>query len=118
MIHLKETWEPTLEDFNAFAKVSGDDNPIHVDPEFSATSAFGRTVSHGMLIYTKLWGLLRKHHPEARQVSQSTMFPAPTFTGEPVPLEVRETERDLLALQAMRVSDGTVVFRAETRIAR
>src|SRR5688500_2787 len=43
-------------EFDLFARISGDNNPIHVDPEFSARTRFGRTVSHGMLLYTVLWG--------------------------------------------------------------
>jgi acyl dehydratase len=41
----------TQAEFDAFARLSGDDNPIHVDPEFSARTRFGRTVAHGMLLY-------------------------------------------------------------------
>ena len=40
----------TQEDFDRFARLSGDDNPIHVDSEFSARHKFGRTVAHGMLL--------------------------------------------------------------------
>ncbi len=39
-------------DFDRFAALSGDDNPIHVDAEFSARTRFGRTVAHGMLLYS------------------------------------------------------------------
>ncbi len=39
---LKQEWVPTQEEFDIFAHVSGDDNPIHVDPEFSARTRFGR----------------------------------------------------------------------------
>ncbi len=70
------------EDFNTFARLSGDDNPIHVDPEFSARTKFGRTVAHGMLLYGTICGLLSQHFPGAVQVEQNLMFPAPTFTGE------------------------------------
>ena len=48
----------TQADFDAFAELSGDDNPIHLDPAFSANTRFGRTVSHGMLLCTVLRGLL------------------------------------------------------------
>ena len=47
---IERQWIPTQEEFDLFARISGDDNPIHVDPEFSARTRFGRTVSHGMLI--------------------------------------------------------------------
>ena len=69
-------------DFNEFARLSGDDNPIHVDPDFSARTKFGRTAAHGMLLYGTICGLLSKHFPGAMQVAQNLMFPAPTFTGE------------------------------------
>jgi acyl dehydratase len=39
----------TQEDVNAYADVSGDRNPIHLDPEAGARSPFGRTVVHGYL---------------------------------------------------------------------
>ena len=32
-----------------YARASGDHNPIHLDPEFAATSQFGGIVAHGML---------------------------------------------------------------------
>jgi 3-hydroxybutyryl-CoA dehydratase len=69
-------------EFDAFARLSGDDNPIHVDPDFSARTKFGRTVAHGMLLYGTICGLLSRHFPGAVQVAQNLMFPAPTFTGE------------------------------------
>ena len=50
-------WTPTQDAFDRFAALSGDDNPIHVDPDFSARTRFGRTVSHGMLIYSRVWAL-------------------------------------------------------------
>jgi acyl dehydratase len=116
MLELSATWVPTQAEFNAFAEVSGDDNAIHVDEEFSARTAFGRTVSHGMLIYSKLWGLLQQHRPGARQISQSLMFPNPTFTGEEITLSVVETEPGRLSMRAVRVSDGAEVLIGETEV--
>jgi acyl dehydratase len=72
----------TQADFDEFARLSGDDNPIHVDPEFSARTKFGRTVAHGMFLYGTICGLLSEHFSGAVQVEQSLMFPAPTFTGD------------------------------------
>jgi acyl dehydratase len=69
-------------DFDAFAALSGDDNPIHVDPAFAARTGFGRTVAHGMLLYGTICGLLSQHFPGAVQLEQSLMFPAPTYAGE------------------------------------
>ncbi len=39
------------DDFLAFARLSGDENPIHTDALFSARTRFGRPVAHGMFLY-------------------------------------------------------------------
>ncbi|MBL8058725.1 MAG: hypothetical protein JNK29_18620 [Anaerolineales bacterium] len=74
----------TQADFDRFAAVSGDDNPIHVDPAFAARTHFGRTVSHGMLLYTILRGLLQAAFPGAAQLEQQLRFPNPAYAGEPL----------------------------------
>jgi 3-hydroxybutyryl-CoA dehydratase len=40
----------TQEKINRYAKVSGDGNPLHTDPDFAATTQFGGTIAHGMLV--------------------------------------------------------------------
>jgi len=81
-------------DFDRFAAISGDDNPIHIDAAFSARSKFGRTVAHGMFLYGVVSGLLhtRLPGPGTLQVSQELMFPNPTYTGEEVTAQVQVLE--------------------------
>ena len=82
----------TQSDFDRFAALSGDDNPIHVDAEFSARTRFGRTVAHGMLLYSVVCSVLgtRLPGPGTLQIEQELMFPTATPTGEEV--EVRAGE--------------------------
>ena len=82
------------EDFNRFAALSGDNNPIHVDPDFSARTRFGKTVAHGMFLYSLICGALAKFFPGASQVSQDLMFPAPSYVGEQVTVSARVLEFD------------------------
>ncbi|MBR0657946.1 MaoC family dehydratase [Neoroseomonas oryzicola] len=35
------------EDIAAFARISGDDDPVHTDADFAARTAFGRCIAHG-----------------------------------------------------------------------
>lgn len=111
----------TQAEFDLFARVSGDNNPIHVDPDFSARTRFGRTVSHGMLLYTVLWGLLQRQHPRARQISHSMMFPNPAYAGEVLRFVLDETtaseNRRSYAAKVTRVADGAVVLDGQTEIA-
>ena len=113
---LSEHWTPGQAEFDAFAELSGDDNPIHVDPDFSARTRFGRTVSPGMLIYTRLRRLLARAAPGRRQVAQGLMFPNPAFAGEALRLDVTRIAPGRYAMTATRVADGAVVTEGEARV--
>jgi 3-hydroxybutyryl-CoA dehydratase len=83
-------------DLRAFAAVSGDDNPVHLDEAFAATTAFGGRVAHGMLggayvsavLGTKLPG------PGAIYLSQSLKFRRPIHIGDEVTTRVTITAVD------------------------
>lgn len=101
----RRLWTPTQADFDAFARLSGDDNPIHLDADPAAHTGFGRPVSHGMLIYARLWAMLRAARPEVRIRAQSLMFPNPAYAGEALELVLTQTP-DGIALLARRAGDG------------
>lgn len=73
-------------DLDRFARLTGDDNPIHCDPVFAANSRFGATVAHGMMLYGCICKGLAEliPGPGAVQLEQSLMFPNPTFTNTPI----------------------------------
>lgn len=79
-------------DFDRFAALSGDDNPIHVDPEFAARTRFGRTVCHGMLLYSTICRALTEElGPDFAQREQELMFVTPTYVGEEVAVRLEIT---------------------------
>ena len=39
----------TQDQLNRYSRVSGDQNPLHLDPDFAATTQFGGIIAHGML---------------------------------------------------------------------
>lgn len=70
-------------DFDRFARLTGDDNPIHCDPAFAAKSHFGATVAHGMLLYSCICKALTEQiGPGVVQTEQTLMFPNPTYAGD------------------------------------
>lgn len=106
-------WTPTLAAFRAYAGLSGDDNPIHLDPDFAAIHPFGRVVSHGMLIHARLCALAKSQDLAPARVAKMT-FPAPAYAGEPLRLWLQSAP-DGLAARAAR-GDGTLVYDALWRL--
>lgn len=108
-------------DFDDFARLSGDDNPIHTDPHFCANTRFGRPVAHGLLLCSVLRGLIDHLAPGKRLTEQAVMFPAPTYAGEPVRFTVSMIggEQDCidLGLEVRRVNDGVVTCQGTARAA-
>ncbi len=99
-------------DFDRFAALSGDDNPIHVDPAFAAGTPFARTVSHGMLLYTAVRGLLAQHFPGAAQLEQQLTFPNPAYAGEPLTFQLT-----LQSLDGARRQLAVVITRPDGLVA-
>ncbi|WP_138485207.1 MaoC family dehydratase [Dyadobacter bucti] len=55
----EELFKFTQDEVVRFAELTGDNNPIHLDAEYAATTSFKRPIIHGMLgatIFTKVLG--------------------------------------------------------------
>ncbi len=95
----------TQRQFDEYARLSGDDNPIHVDAAFAAGTRFGRTVAHGMFLFSVLQAAIaREIGGPVRLVSQELVFTAPTFTGDPLLATLEPTADDDIAMQ---ITDST-----------
>ena len=70
----------------AFAELSGDFNPIHLDEEFAKTTQFGRRIAHGMISGALISAVLGNEFKGMKIVylSQTMKFTAPVFIDDTV----------------------------------
>ncbi|MDX2235420.1 MAG: MaoC family dehydratase [Hyphomonadaceae bacterium] len=83
-------------DIEAFAAVSGDDNPVHLDAAFAAATPFKERIAHGMLTASYISALIgtRLPGPGAIYVSQTLSFRRPVHIGDAVTTRVEITGLD------------------------
>lgn len=91
------THKVTESDIAAFAELSGDHNPIHVDKAFGAASRFGGNIAHGLFTASLVSTLLGMQLPGIGTIylGQSLQFKAPVRPGDEV--EVSVTIRELVS---------------------
>ena len=77
-------------DIEAFAVVSGDVNPVHMDEAYAKGTPFGGRIAHGMLGAAYISAVLgnRLPGPGAIYLSQSLRFRRPVRIGDPVVAKV------------------------------
>ena len=80
----KLTRTVTAADVEAFARITGDTNPVHLDEAYAAESRFGRRVAHGMLIGSYISALLGTQFPGPGTiyVNQTLSFLKPVYLGD------------------------------------
>jgi len=106
----------TEDDIMSFARVSGDDNRIHTDPEFSKTTIFGKQIAHGLLglaIASGLaWqtGILDGTVIAFREVNE-WKFIKPVFIGDTIYTELETIETKALP----RIGGGSVTITLEVK---
>ena len=85
------------EDIVAFARVTGDEQPLHLDDAFAAKTRFKRRVAHGMLSAGLISAALGTQlAPDAVVVylSQSIRFLRPVFPGDTITAQLEVTSVD------------------------
>ena len=110
-------------DINAFADVTGDHNPVHVDEEFAKTTRFGKRIAHGMLTASLISAVLANKLPGAGSVylGQTLQFVAPMFPGDEITArvtvkEIRE-DKPIVKLETICVNQrDEIVIRGEATV--
>jgi 3-hydroxybutyryl-CoA dehydratase len=76
----------TDEMIHAFASLTGDTNPVHLDDAYAAGTRFGRRIAHGMIAAGLISAVLANDLPGPGTVylSQTLQFKAPVFPVDTV----------------------------------
>jgi 3-hydroxybutyryl-CoA dehydratase len=99
----------TESDVVAFAGLSGDFNPLHVDHHFARSSPFGRPIAHGLLVLAIATGL-SIHAPPMRTLAVLELrewhFREPVFFGDTIRVLTRVVEK----IEKARGRRGEIVW--------
>lgn len=81
-------------DIRAFAELSGDHNPIHLDDGYAATARFGQRIAHGMLGASFISAVIANDLPGTGSIylGQTLKFLAPVYLGDTVTARVTVTK--------------------------
>lgn len=108
-----------------FARLVGDENPIHSDPEAARSAGFKAPIAYGMVagaMFSEILGN-RLPGPGAVYASQSFRFVAPVYVGDEIELKVevvkvREDQRVVTVRTTCTTTDGRLCVDGEAVLVR
>lgn len=113
----------TEREVELFAAVSGDHNPVHLDPEYAATTQFGECIAHGMLTGAFVSAAIAMELPGPGTIylGQNLQFRAPVLLGDTVTvflevIEKHETKPWLKLSTMVKNQDGKEIARGEASV--
>lgn len=111
-VGMRATFSKTITeaDIVLFAGVSGDNNALHVNEEFAATTRFGGRIAHGFLTASVISAAVANHLPGPGTIylSQLLNFRAPVHIGETVHASVSVKSVDPIRRHVMLETICTV----------
>lgn len=115
----------TQQDIDRYAEVSGDFNPIHIDPEYARKTPLGGTVAHGMLLLAYVSQVMTKAFGKAwlENGKLRARFKAPARPGDQLTISgtVTKVDTDQRATSVCcdifcRNQNGEELISAETEV--
>ena len=114
----------TEEDVDAFARLSQDDNALHMDDSVAREYGFPRRVAHGMLALSAISRLIGTQLPGhgALWLSQDVQFTTPVFVGDTFEAKVTVQQLSMgaqvvvLSTEARNLTTGGVVLRGTAKV--
>lgn len=114
------TRQITDKDICAFAELSGDHNPVHLDEAFAQTTRFGRRIAHGMLGASLISAVLGTELPGTGSIylSQTLQFLGPVYIGDVLTARVTVTkvreDKSIVTLETVCENQrGETIIRGE-----
>jgi 3-hydroxybutyryl-CoA dehydratase len=112
----------TMEDIVKFSEVSTDVNPVHLDPDYAATTPFKGIIAHGMLSAGLISAVMANQLPGPGTVylGQSLKFKVPVRPGEEVTatatIKEIDARRKRVVLETVCTVQGRTVIEGEATV--
>jgi acyl dehydratase len=110
----------TDQDIRAFAELTGDHNPVHLDETFARETRFGRRIAHGMFGASLISAVLGTELPGEGSIylSQTLQFLGPVFIDDTVTarvtvMKVKEDKSIVTLETACENQRGETIIRGE-----
>ena len=110
----------TMEMVKAFAEISGDTNPVHIDAEYAKGTVFKENIAHGILVTGLISKILGCDLPGygAIYVSQQVSFLRPAKIGDEITAKVeviaKEDKRQYVTFKTTCENQfGKIVIKGE-----
>jgi 3-oxoacyl-[acyl-carrier protein] reductase len=107
--------EITAELVDAFARLSGDDNPLHMNSQFAQNVGFQQRVAHGMLVASYVSTLIGTQlpGPGALWTQQSFRWRTPVFIGDTVHITLTVVHKSIgtraLTIEVTAINQHNVI---------